>query len=101
MLRVLKLGVVLLAVASAPAVAGNAKEDNCSDQANVLERLVELRLKGTFEKKAVRILTEGDDALDEKQHFAVRQYASFIYTRPRREAEQHDRDVFMQVCLEQ
>ena len=101
MLRVLKLGVVLLAVVSAPAVAGNAKKDNCSDQADVLDRLIELRLSGTFEKKAVRILTEGEEALDEGLHFAVRQYASWIYGQPRRDAEKHDRDVFMQACLEQ
>lgn len=101
MLRVLKLAAVLGALASGPALAKIDKDEFCSANADVLDRLVEMRLKGTRQNKAVRMLTEGDDMMDETLHFAVRQYAGWIYGQPRKDAARHDRAIFIQSCLDQ
>jgi hypothetical protein len=84
-----------------PVLAASAKEENCTKHADIIDQLVELRLKGKSEKKAIRTLTEGDGAWDEKYHIAVQQYAGWIYSQPRRDAKKHQREPFIKACISQ
>lgn len=101
MLRAFGVCVLALGLAGSPALAKDSKKVSCEKQADILDQLVEMRLKGVGEKKALRRLTEGDEAVEETYRIAVLQYGGWIYSQRRKDAKNHDHDAFVQVCLDQ
>lgn len=100
MLRVLTLTTILgLGFTLGPAFAADDKEANCDGNTAIVQRLVELRLAGVWQKKAIRIMTEGDDAVADNYKLAVPQYASWIYSQPKRDAERFEAEAFKKQCM--
>ncbi len=92
---------VALALSLSPAVAG--QEEECQMQADIVNRAVELRLDRTREKKALEIMTSGEDeAVAGKYLAAVPYLVDWVYnTLKRKDLKNDPGAAYYETCLKQ
>jgi hypothetical protein len=93
--------VAAMALTLTPAHAG--QEEDCQMQADIVNRAVELRLDRTREKKALEIMTSGEDeAVAEKYLAAVPYLVDWVYnTLKRKELKDDPGAAYFTTCMSQ
>ena len=100
-MRVLSaLSVVATLVVASPGLADQQAE--CELQAAIVDRATELRLERTSEKKALAIMTSGEDeAVAEKYIGAVPHIVEWIYSLKRKELKLEPGKAYLAKCAAQ
>ena len=89
------------ALSLSPAFAG--QEEECQMQADIVNRAVELRLDRTREKKALQIMTSGEDeAVADKYLAAVPYLVDWVYNTLKRKDLKNDPGTsYYETCIKQ
>lgn len=83
-----------------PALAG--KKADCTDQASIVSRAVELRLESKGQKKTLATMTSGaDEAVAERYLQAVPHLVDWVYSLKRKDLKQDPGASYLQACLSQ
>ena len=90
-----------MALSLSPAFAG--QEEDCQMQADIVTRAVELRQDRTREKKALEIMTSGEDeAVAEKYIAAVPFLVDWVYNKLKRKELKNDPGAaYYETCISQ
>lgn len=98
---VLTLGFVMTAGFVQAEEADAAKQEQCDALGAIVTQLVDLRQDGKREKRAVRTLTNGKSAVDEKYQPVVQFLSGWVYSLTEEELTFEPGPKYTEACLAQ
>ena len=97
----LTLGFVMTAATAQAKEVDEAKVAQCEALGSIVTQLVELRQDGKREKRAIRTLTKGKTAVDEKYQPVVQFLSGWVYTLTEDELTYEPGVKYTESCLAQ
>lgn len=97
----LSLSLLLSAAAVSAEEVDEAKMTQCEALGGIVTQLVELRQDGKREKRAIRTLTKGNSAVEEKYQPVVQFLSGWVYTLTKDELTFEPGKKYTESCLTQ
>lgn len=97
----LTLGFVLAATFAHAEEAEVSKEEQCEALGGIVTQLVALRQDGKREKRAIRTLTQGKTAVEERYQPVVQFLSGWVYSLSEEELTFEPGPKYAEACLEQ
>lgn len=97
----LTVALILTASLSQAADGNDAKAQQCEDLGAIVTQLVDLRQDGKREKRAIRTLTKGKTAVEEKYLPVVQFLSGWIYSLTEDELTYEPGKKYAEACLKQ